>query len=108
MKNQAKPLALLATTFFLMSFCGCAKKPEEDKPPVSLAVEPLVGIGDVKFGDSSDVITAAFGKPDKIQAQGKELNSERVASFQTNIRSRHSRRSVPIERPMCAAALGAP
>ena len=37
-------------------------------------VEPLVGIGDVKFGDSKDVIIAAFGEPDKIQAQGKELN----------------------------------
>jgi len=74
MKNKTKLLAVLATTLFLMSFLGCAEKEQEDKPPVSLTVEPLVGIGDVKFGDSRDAIIAAFGKPDQIQAQGKELN----------------------------------
>jgi len=74
MKNKTELFTVLVTTFFLMSFFGCAKKAEENKPPVSLTVEPLVGIGDVKFGNSKDVIIAAFGEPDQIQAQGNELN----------------------------------
>ena len=83
MKNKTELLTVLVTTFFLTSFSGCAKKAEEDKPPVSLTVGPLVGIGDVKFGDSRDVIIAAFGEPDEIQAQGRELNyvASRGVSF---------------------------
>jgi len=67
-------LAVLATVFILMSFNGCAEKEGEAELPVSLTVEPLVGIGDVKFGDSKDVVIANFGEPDEIQAQGNELN----------------------------------
>ena len=67
MKNEAKLLAGLVSAFLLMSSFGCAEKEQEDKPPVSLTVEPLVGIGDVKavavcrtvHGDSLDTHLAA-------------------------------------------------
>ena len=73
MRTITDALTVLATTFVLISFLGCAKK-EEAKPAVPLTVEPLVGIGDVKFGDSKDSIIGVFGEPDEIQAQGNELN----------------------------------
>ena len=74
MRIITNALMVLATTFILMSFLGCAEREEETKPPVSLTVEPLVGIGDVKFGDSKDGVISTFGEPDEIQAQGNELN----------------------------------
>lgn len=74
MRTAENAMAVLATAFILMSFPGCAEKEDENRPPVSMTVEPLAGIGDVKFGDSKDVIISTFGEPDEIQGQGHELN----------------------------------
>lgn len=73
MRIAENAMAVLAAAFILMSFPGCAEKEDQTRPPISLTVEPLVGIGDVKFGDSKDVIISSFGEPDQIQGQGNEL-----------------------------------
>ena len=74
MRITNNSLTVLATLFILMPFVGCTEKEKNNKPEVSLTVEPLVGIGDIKFGDSKDGIIGIFGEPDEIQAQGNELN----------------------------------
>jgi hypothetical protein len=50
----------------LVAWVGCGKKPAEDEPLNELVIEPLVGIGPVRFGMSKDEIIEHFGQPDKI------------------------------------------
>jgi len=66
--------------FSLLSLClaaliGCGKKADKDKPPDRLMIEPLVGIGAVRFGMSKDEVIKHFGWPDKTySAEETKLN----------------------------------
>lgn len=74
MKNVREILLL---SLFIVSFpglFGCGKKVEEEEVTEEIVVEPLVGIGPVKFGMSKDEIIEHFGQPDKLMADGKKLN----------------------------------
>lgn len=65
--------------FSLLSLClaalvGCGKKADKDKPRDELIIEPLVGIGPVRFGMSKDEVIKHFGQPDEISGKATELN----------------------------------
>jgi hypothetical protein len=57
---------------------GCTKKgqdkqAQEEPPAAALTIEPLVGIGPVRFGASREEIARSFGPPDR-QATETDLN----------------------------------
>jgi hypothetical protein len=74
MKTEREILFLSLLTLSLLALVSCAKKADEDKPSDELIIEPLVGIGPVRFGSSKDEIIEHFGRPDKVMAEGTKLN----------------------------------
>ncbi len=50
----------------LTALPGCGKKAGEEESPDKLVIEPLVGIGPVKFGMSKAEVIEHFGQPDKL------------------------------------------
>ncbi len=50
----------------LVVLTGCRKKTTEEELPDELTIEPLVGIGPVRFGMSKDEVMEHFGQPDRI------------------------------------------
>ena len=65
MKTKRDILLLSLLTLSLTTWMGCGKKASEE-PRKELIIEPLVGIGPVRFGMSKDQIIDHFGKPDQI------------------------------------------
>jgi len=66
MKTGKEILLLGLLTLCLTTFVGCGKKAGEDEPRDELIIEPLVGIGPIRFGMSKDQIIEHFGQPDRI------------------------------------------
>lgn len=66
MKTIREILLLSLLMVPLVVLTGCGKKTTEEEPPVELTIEPLVGIGPVKFGMSKDEVIEHFGQPDRI------------------------------------------
>jgi hypothetical protein len=61
-----------------VALTGCPKKgrdqqAQEEPPAAALTIEPLVGIGPVRFGASKEEIVRFFGPPDR-QAAETDLN----------------------------------
>jgi hypothetical protein len=65
MKTQRNILLLSLLTLCLAAWMGCGKKTSEDESQVELVLEPLVGIGPVQFGMTTDQIIEHFGQPDR-------------------------------------------
>ena len=72
-------LLLSLLVLSLPALAGCGKKAEEETSD-ELIVEPLAGIGPVRFGMSKDEIIEHFGQPDKIHTQTKGVKLNYVAS----------------------------
>jgi hypothetical protein len=66
MRNARDVLLLSSLALCLAVMAGCGKKAGEDEPPDKLIIEPLVGIGPVRFGMSKDEVIEHFGQPDRI------------------------------------------
>ena len=65
MKTKRNILLLGLLLSSLAAWTGCGKKADEE-PQGELIIEPLVGIGPVRFGMSRDQIIEHFGQPDQI------------------------------------------
>ena len=63
----------LVTLCIVALFC-CSKKADEETLVDELIIEPLAGIGPVKFGMSKEEIIKHFGQPDRVSADGTKLN----------------------------------
>ena len=50
----------------LVTLISCNKKADEEAPVGELIIEPLVGIGPVKFGVSKKEVIEHFGQPDNV------------------------------------------
>jgi hypothetical protein len=50
----------------LVALPGCGKKATEEEASDMLVIEPLVGIGPVRFGMSKDEVIERFGQPDRV------------------------------------------
>ncbi len=74
MKTGSKVLLFSLLALCLVALVSCAKKADKDESVDKLIIEPLVGIGPVRFGMSKDEITKHFGLPDKILGEGTKLN----------------------------------
>lgn len=74
MKTVKEILLLSLLMVSLLALVSCAKKVDEDESRDELIIEPLVGIGPVRFGMSKDRIIEHFGQPDKVMAEGTKLN----------------------------------
>ncbi|OHB64407.1 MAG: hypothetical protein A2168_07330 [Planctomycetes bacterium RBG_13_50_24] len=61
-------------TLCLVTLISCNEKADEEAPVGELIIEPLVGIGPVKFGMSKEDVIKHFGPPDKVFADGTKLN----------------------------------
>ena len=83
MKNKREILSLAMGTLCLVTLIGCNNKSDEEASAGELIIEPLVGIGPVKFGMSKEEVIKHFGPPDKVFADGTKLNyvSSRGLSF---------------------------
>ena len=66
MKTERNILLFSLLTLCLVAWIGCGKKAGEEEPPEELVIEPLVGVGPVRFGMSKDQIIEHFGQPDRI------------------------------------------
>lgn len=66
MKTKRNILLLSLLILSLVAWMGCGKKAGEEEPREELIIEPLVGIGPVRFGMSKDQIIDHFGQPDQI------------------------------------------
>jgi len=66
-------------TLCLVALLSCAKKADKEEPVDDLIIEPLVGIGPVRFGMSKDEVIKHFGWPDKTYS-GEETKLNYVAS----------------------------
>jgi hypothetical protein len=54
---------------------GCGKKADKEEPLDELVIEPLVGIGSIRFGMTRDQIVEYLGQPDRIfEGQVTKLN----------------------------------
>ena len=59
----------------LVALLGCGKKAAEDETSDESVIEPLVGIGPVRFGMSRAEVIEHFGQPDRIfEGQPAKLN----------------------------------
>jgi hypothetical protein len=59
----------------LAALPGCGKKTAEEEPAEELVIEPLVGIGPIRFGMSQAEVIEHFGQPDRIfEGQPTKLN----------------------------------
>lgn len=65
MKTKRDILLLSLLTLSLAAWMGCGKKAGEEEPREELIIEPLVGIGPVRFGMTNDQIIDHFGQPDR-------------------------------------------
>jgi 5-deoxy-D-glucuronate isomerase len=75
MKKKRKILLSGLLMLCSVAWIGCGKKASEDEPHDELVIEPLVGIGSIRFGMSKDQIIEHFGQPDKIfEGQVTKLN----------------------------------
>ena len=74
MKTEKEILLLSLLIVSLLALVSCAKKVDEDESRDELIIEPLVGIGPVRFGMSKDQVIEHFGQPDKVMAEGTKLN----------------------------------
>jgi len=74
MKIAREILSFCLLTLCLVSLLSCAKKADKEEAIDELIIEPLVGIGPVRFGMSKDEVIKHFGQPDKILADGTKLN----------------------------------
>ena len=74
MKTEKEILLLSLLMVSLLALVSCAKKADKDELSDKLIIEALVGIGPVRFGSSKDEIIEHFGRPDKVMAEGTELN----------------------------------
>lgn len=66
MKSGREVLLSGLLAFLLAGLPGCGKQTAEEESPEKLVIEPLVGIGPVRFGMSKDEVIEHFGRPDKI------------------------------------------
>lgn len=66
-------------TLCLVTLLSCAKKADTENTVEELIIEPLVGIGPVRFGMSKDEVIKHFGWPDKTYS-GEETKLSYVAS----------------------------
>jgi hypothetical protein len=88
MKAKREILLLSLLMVPLVVLIGCGKKAAEEEPPDKLTIEPLVGIGPVRFGMSKDEVIEHFGQPDRIfEGKVTKLNyvSSRGLSFAVDI-----------------------
>ena len=75
MKAKREILLLSLLMVPLVVLTGCGKKTTEDELPDKLTIEPLVGIGPVRFGMSKYEVMEHFGQPDRIfQGEVTKLN----------------------------------
>ena len=83
MKNKREILLLGLGALCLVALISCNEKEDEEAPVGELIIEPLVGIGPVKFGMSKEEVIKHIGQPDKVLADGTKLNyvSSRGLSF---------------------------
>ncbi len=83
MKNKREILLLGLGTLCLVTLISCNDKADEETPVSELIIDPLVGIGPLKFGMSKEEVIKHFGPPDKVFADGTKLNyvSSRGLSF---------------------------
>jgi hypothetical protein len=65
MKTARKILLFSLLTLCLATLVGCGKKAGEEEPREELIIEPLVGIGPVRFGMTTDQIIEHLGQPDR-------------------------------------------
>lgn len=65
MNTKRETLLLSLLTACLAALVGCGSKKTEE-PPDKLIIEPLVGIGPVRFGMPREEVVEHFGKPDRI------------------------------------------
>ena len=79
MKTIREILLLSLLMVPLVVLTGCGKKTTEEELPDEFTIEPLVGIGPVKFGMSKDEVIEHFGQPDRI-AEGKVTSLSYVPS----------------------------
>jgi len=79
MKTGREILLLSLLTLSLLALVSCAKKVDKDEPRDELIIEPLVGIGPVRFGMSKDEVIKHFGWPDKTYS-GEKTKLSYVAS----------------------------
>ena len=83
MRNKREILLFGLGTLCIVTLISCNEKADEEALVDELIIEPLVGIGPVKFGMSKEEVTKYFGQPDKVLADGTKLNyvSSRGLSF---------------------------
>ena len=74
MKITREILSFCLLTLCLVTLISCAKKADKEEAINEFIIEPLVGIGPVRFGMSKDQIIEHFGQPDKVMAEGTKLN----------------------------------
>ncbi|MHC4726652.1 MAG: hypothetical protein ACYS17_05430 [Planctomycetota bacterium] len=76
MKTEKEILLLSLLMVSLLVLVGCAKKADVSELNDEIIIEPLVGIGPVRFGSSKSEIIEHFGQPEteKIRAEGTKLN----------------------------------
>ena len=74
METEKEILLLSLLMVTLLALVSCAKKVDEDESRDEIIIEPLVGIGPVRFGMSKDQVIEHFGRPDKVMAEGTKLN----------------------------------
>ena len=66
MKNKCEILLFCLGTLCIVALISCSKKADEEALVEELIIEPLVGIGPVKFGMSKDEVIEHFGQPDRV------------------------------------------
>ncbi len=83
MRNKRVILLFGLGALCIVTLISCSKKADEEALVEGLIIEPLVGIGPVKFGMSQEEFIKHFGPPDKVFADGTKLNyvSSRGLSF---------------------------
>jgi hypothetical protein len=74
MRKKREILLFGLGTLCLVALISCNKKADEEALVDELIIEPLVGIGPVKFGMSKEEVIKHFGPPDKVLADGTKLN----------------------------------
>ncbi|MFC1633398.1 hypothetical protein ACFL5Z_01040 [Planctomycetota bacterium] len=87
MKTERKILLLSLLTLCLVAWMGCGKKAAEEEPRDELVLEPLVGVGPIRFGMTNVQIIEHFGKPDRtFEGKVTKLNyvPSRGLSFTVN------------------------
>jgi hypothetical protein len=74
MKNKREILFLGLCMLCLITPISCNDKADEEASVDELIIEPLVGIGPVKFGMSKEEVIKHFGPPDRVLSDGTKLN----------------------------------